>query len=53
MLPLKKTTTTTKKPLPRTASEVPAEACHFIGISSGLNYSCWFMCGVCMPRSLD
>jgi hypothetical protein len=56
MLPLRETH-------PRTASEVSAAAFLFSGlasdqlaslvVSSGLNYSCWFVPGVCLPRGLD
>jgi hypothetical protein len=44
---------------PRTAFEVPTAACLFycwlvsLVVLSGLNYSCWFVPGVCLPRGLD
>lgn len=49
--------------LPRTAHEIPVDACCFLCIisgcwqalwvSSGLNYSCWFMPGVHLQKGLD
>ena len=46
MLPLRETH-------PRTAREVPVAALGrlvSLVVSSGLNYSCWFVPGVCLPR---
>ena len=44
-------------------ADVPVAACCFHGlasgwlvspvVSSGLNYSCWFLCGICLLRELD
>jgi hypothetical protein len=53
---------TIERNLPKNCCEVPVVGCHFSGlasgwlaslaVSSGLNYSCWFVPGVCLPRGL-